>query len=163
MSKRIKKTFTIIWRPPDVINRITTHKLHVTSLVHILSKLTPLNCDFAQDFHRRFPLKIPWGGWRTCLRGWGQSSVLGLWGRTWRLIVLPQKCSFMLLNSCNSVSGFSIEAIFPLRLSLSPKITTAKGAIRTYGGVISPRSSLQLPAQMTTLRRRVDWKYSGFI
>lgn len=60
MSKRIKKTFTIIWRPPDVINRITTHKLHVTSLVHILSKLTPLNCHFAlkisiEDSCWRFP------------------------------------------------------------------------------------------------------------
>lgn len=81
--------------------------------------------------------KMLWGGWRTWPQGWSRSSVPGPWRRAWGLIILPQKCAFMLLNCCNSISGSSIEAIFPLLLSLSLKITMVKGAIRTSGGVIS--------------------------
>lgn len=47
------------------------------------------------------------GGQRKCPHGWDQSTVLGLWQWPWRLIISPQKCSFMLLISCKLVSGFS--------------------------------------------------------
>lgn len=47
------------------------------------------------------------GGQRKCPHGWDQSTVLGLWQWPWRLIIAPQKCSFMLLILCKLVSGFS--------------------------------------------------------
>lgn len=53
------------------------------------------------------------GGQRKCLHGWDQSTVLGLMQRPWRLIISPQKCSFMLLILCKLVSDFSVQAIFP--------------------------------------------------
>lgn len=53
------------------------------------------------------------GGQRKCPHGWDQSTVLGLWQWPWRLIISPQKCSFMLLISCKLVSlAFSVKAIF---------------------------------------------------
>lgn len=60
------------------------------------------------------------GGQRKCLHGWDQSTVLGLVQRPWRLIISPQKCSFMLLILCKLVSDFSVQAIFP---PLSPPTT----------------------------------------
>lgn len=56
--------------------------------------------------------KMDTGGQRKCPHGWDQSTVLGLWQWPWRLIISPQKCSFMLLISCKLVSGFSVKAIF---------------------------------------------------
>lgn len=44
------------------------------------------------------------GGQRKCPHGWDQSTVLGLWQWPWRLIISPQKCSFMLLILCKLVS-----------------------------------------------------------
>lgn len=53
------------------------------------------------------------GGQRKCLHGWDQSTVLGLVQGPWRLIISPQKCSFMLLILCKLVSDFSVQAISP--------------------------------------------------
>lgn len=96
-------------------------------------------------------------GWRMCLQGWGRSSVLGLWRWTWRLIILPQKCSFMLLNSCNSVSGFLYGSNFPSPplplLSLPPKIATVKSAIVTYGGVTSASLKSETASSYDNLKK----------
>lgn len=54
------------------------------------------------------------GGKRKCPHGWDQSTVLGVLQWPWRLIISPQKCSFMLLILCNSVSmGFLVKQLPP--------------------------------------------------
>lgn len=76
------------------------------------------------------------GGQRKCLHGWDQSTVLRLWQWTWRLIISPQKCSFMLLISCKLVSLAFLLKQFSSP-PLSQKIPWRWAWSETYGSVIS--------------------------
>lgn len=69
------------------------------------------------------------GGQRKCPHGWDQSTVPRSWQWPWRLIISPQKCSFMLLISCKLVSLAFLLKQFS-SLPLSQKIPVAMCMIR---------------------------------
>lgn len=136
-----------------------THKMHVTSaLVDVSRKLTPRNCDFA--------LKIPIedslrGGGEPVWKGWGQSSVLGLWRE-------GLSSSHRSALSCFWTPVIQFLAFLLKQFSLSASPCHQKSPRRRLRSEIMgvsffPHTSLQPPAQMTTLGRRVDWKHSGII
>lgn len=77
-----------------------------------LSAAVPLHLSAAPASPSAGPSSSSRERWRTqvvrgkCLRGTDHGTVLGLAQWPWRLIVSPQKCSFMLLILCKLVSDF---------------------------------------------------------
>lgn len=147
MSKRTKKNI-YHHLAPSWCYKSHNHTQAACNIIgpHFVQTQTPKLWLCSQDSHRRFPL----------------SSVLGLWRWTWRLIVLPQKC-FLFWTPVIPFLAFLLKQF---SLSASPchrKSPRRRVRSELMGVSFLPHSSLQLPPQMMTLGRRVDWKQCGFI